>query len=112
MAYQGMPVVHNVLLHLPDSADAIQVDSDHWFAWLEEAGRFSYMSARNSYRMTVRKEKRRHDLYWYAYLKDASKLHNAYVGRSQAVTALRLEQTIQRLLEKARQHRSGLCQHR
>ena len=106
MAYQRMPVVRNGRLHLPDSPAPIAVDSAHWFAWLEEAQRFSYMSARNSYRMTVRKEKRRHDLYWYAYLKEAGKLHNAYVGRSQAATAQRLEQTIQRLVTKARQYRS------
>ena len=111
MAYQGMPVVRNGLLHLPDSAASIQVDSDHWFAWLEKAQRFSYMSARNSYRMTVRKEKRRHDLYWYAYLKDTSKLHNAYVGRSQAATAQRLEQTLLHLVEKAAQYRCGASSH-
>ena len=107
MAYEGMPVVRSGVLLLPDSADPIQVDSAHWFAWLDEAHHFSYMSTRTSYRMTVRKEKRRHDLYWYAYLKDAGKLHNAYVGRSLAATAQRLELTIQRLVEKARQHRSA-----
>ena len=111
MAYQGMPVVRDGLLHLPDSVASIQVDSDLWFAWLEEARRFSYMSTRNSYRMTVRKEKRRHDLYWYAYLKDAGKLHNAYVGRSQVATAQRLEQTLLYLVEKATQYRSGASSH-
>ena len=107
MAYQDMPVVRNGFLHLPDSDGSIQVDSDHWFAWLEEARRFSYMSTRTTYRMTVCKEKRRHDFYWYAYLKDAGKLHNAYVGRSQAATAQHLEQTLLRLVAKARQYRSG-----
>jgi hypothetical protein len=109
MAYQDMPVVRNGLLHLPDSAGSIQVDSDYWFAWLEEAQRFSYMSTRTTYRMTVRKEKRRSDLYWYAYLKDAGKLHNAYVGRSQAATAQRLEETILRLVTKAREFRSSVA---
>ena len=108
MAYEGMPVVRNGALLLPDSTDPIQVDSAHWFAWLDEAHHFSYMSTRSSYRMTVRKEKRRHDLYWYAYLKEAGKLHNAYVGRSAKVTAERLEQMIQRLVARARQHRSHI----
>lgn len=105
MAYENMPVVRNGALLLPDSTDPIQVDSAYWFAWLDEAHHFSYMSTRGSYRMTVRKEKRRHDLYWYAYLKEAGKLHNAYVGRSAKVTAERLEQMIQQLAEKSRQFR-------
>lgn len=105
MAYEGMPVVRNGALFLPDLTDPIQVDSAHWFAWLEEAHHFSYMSTQTSYRMTVRKEKRRHDLYWYAYLKEAGKLHNGYVGRSARVTAERLEQMIQQLTEKSRQFR-------
>jgi LuxR family transcriptional regulator, maltose regulon positive regulatory protein len=106
MAYAGRPVVRNGALFLLDSADPIQVDSVHWFAWLDEAHHFSYMSTQTSYRMTMRKEKRRHDLYWYAYLKEAGKLHNAYVGRSQTMTAARLEQIIQRLVEKVRPSRS------
>lgn len=106
MAYQGMPMVHNDLLHLPDSTDAIHLDSDRWFAWLEEAQRFSYMSTRTTYRMTVRKEQRCHDFYWFAYLKEAGKLHNADVGRSQATTAQHLEQTLLHLVAKARQHRA------
>ena len=109
MAHEGMPVVHNGILLLPDS-DPIQVDSAHWFAWLDEAHHFSYMSTRTSYRMTVRKEKRRHDLYWFAYLKEAGKLHNGYVGRSSKVTAERLEQMIQQLVEKSRWFRRQ-CQH-
>ena len=105
MAYEGMPVVRNGALLLPDSTDPIQVDSAHWFTWLDEAHHFSYPSTQTSYRMTVRKEKRRHDLYWYAYLKEAGKLHNAYMGRSPRVTAERLEQVIQQLVEKSRQFR-------
>ena len=100
-----MPVVRNGALFLPDSADPIQVDSTHWFAWLDEAHHFSYMSIQGSYRMTVRKEKRRRDLYWYAYLKEAGKLHNAYMGRSSRLTAERLEQIIQQLAEESRQFR-------
>jgi len=105
MAYKEMPVVRNGSLLLADSTAHIQLDSAHWFAWLDEAHHFSYMSIRGSYRMTVRKEQRRHELYWYAYLKEAGKLHNAYMGRSPRVTAERLEQIIQQLVEKSRQFR-------
>jgi hypothetical protein len=112
MAYAGTPIVHNQLLLLPgDTATTprrIRLGTAAWWAWLETATAFSYRPLHSHYALTVRKEKRRHGCYWYAYLKVDSKLHNAYLGRSQALTPERLNQVLQTLLEKSRRQRTAL----
>lgn len=103
MAYAGTPVVRNQLLWLPDTTtQPIRLDTAAWWAWLETTHSFNYLAPRSHYPLTLRKEKRRHRWYWYAYLKVDSKLHNAYVGRSADVTTARLQQVSQTLLEKVR----------
>lgn len=104
MAYKGTPVVRNHMLLLDDPPQRIALDSPAWWTWLETAEAFSYLPPRSLYALTLRKEKRRHRWYWYAYLKNDSKLHNAYVGRSADLTAARLQQVMQTLLEKIRRH--------
>jgi LuxR family maltose regulon positive regulatory protein len=104
MAYKGTPVVRNHMLLLDDPPQRIQLDSPAWWAWLETAAAFNYMPPHSYYSLTLRKEKRRQCWYWYAYLKVDSKLHNAYVGRSADLTAARLQQLMQTLLEKIRRH--------
>lgn len=112
MAYAGTPVVHNQLLLLPGDAATpprrIRLGTAAWWAWLETASAFSYRPPHSLYALTVRKEKRRQGSYWYAYLKVDSKLHNAYLGRSQALTPERLNQVLQTLLEKSRRQRTAL----
>lgn len=95
------PIVRQNLLSLSGQRP-IRVGTPAWFAWLEQATSFTYRPAWTYYRLTVRKEKRRHQLYWYAYLKEGGKLHNAYVGRSTALTADRLRAVTQQLIGKAR----------
>ena len=103
MAYTGAPVVRNRLLWLSNAADAIQLDSVDWFLWLQTATRFSYALGRPPYySLTFRKENRRHQHYWYAYLKSDSKLHKAYVGRTSDLSTGRLNQVTQVLLDKLR----------
>jgi hypothetical protein len=85
----------------------IQVDTPAWFAWLETADRFCYASQHHTYRFTARKEKRRGHFYWYAYMKDASKLYNIYLGKSERLTLAYLEQAAARLRHKARQSRNS-----
>jgi hypothetical protein len=94
-------VVRDDLLSL-SARQLIRVGTPAWFAWLEQATSFSYRPARSSYRLSFRKEKRRHQWYWYAYLKEDGKLHNAYVGCSPALTAARLRAVTQQLVDKAR----------
>ena len=105
MAYTGTPLVRNQMLLLPaDPPRRIRLDTAAWRRWLETADAFRYLAPHSVYPLTVRKEKRRHGWYWYAYLKSDAKLHNAYVGRSEAVTTARLGQVLQTLLAKVRRH--------
>ena len=104
MAYVGTPVVRQQLLWVAEVATDIRLDTPAWFLWLQTAAHFSYALARpTNYRLTLRKEKRRHDWYWYAYLKSEAKLHNAYAGRSHTLSAARLNQVAQSLVQKVRQ---------
>jgi len=104
MAYIGTPVVRHHCLQLPNDTAHIELDGcplgAAWFLWLQTATRFSYALGRPTYyNLTFRHEKRRHGLYWYAYLKVDSKLHNAYAGRSPDLTVLRMVQLAQKLLD-------------
>lgn len=104
MPQTDMPVLRDGLLHLVNDA-AIEVDTKAWFAWLTQANRFCYWPTTSTFRLTVRKEKRRRAYYWYAYLKNARKLHNAYVGRTEAVTRERLQQVLTHLMYKVALHK-------
>lgn len=104
MPQANMPVLRDGWLHLVDHS-SIEIDTKAWFSWLIQANRFCYWPTTSSFRLTVRKEKRRHAYYWYAYLKNARKLHNAYVGRTEAVTSERLQQVFAHLVHKAALYR-------
>jgi hypothetical protein len=110
MAHAATPVVRNQILWVPkhpSTPSRIQLGSAAWFAWLASATLFRYVGSNPLYRLTVRKEKRRHGCYWYAYLKVDSKLHNAYVGRSPAVTPDRLAQVAHHLQQQVYQQRQA-----
>ena len=102
MPYKDMPWIRgNELLYLPDAVP-IRVGSSAWFDWLAQAHAFCYQPPGMTQRMTVRRERRRYSFYGYAYLKSASKLHNAYVGKSESLTIDRLHEVFDRLLVKVR----------
>ncbi len=104
MAYTGTPIVRNGRVWLARRETTIQIDTPAWFRWLQTVTSFSYaLGAPTYYSPTLRKEKRRHDWYWYAYLKSDRKLHNAYVGRTEVVSAARLDHIAQHLLQNVRQ---------
>lgn len=104
MAYTGTPIVRNGQVWLAQVASDIRVDSPAWFRWLHTTTSFSYALGRPTfYSLTFRKEKRRHAWYWYAYLKSGNKLHNAYAGRTEVLSAARLNHIAQGLLQKVRQ---------
>ena len=106
MPYTAMPWIKQGQLPGPDGV-TIQLDSPAWFAWLETADRFCFASQHLAYRFTARKEKRRGHFYWYAYMKNASKLHNIYLGKSERLTLDYLEQTALKFIHKAHQARRG-----
>jgi hypothetical protein len=99
MPQTDMPVLRNGYLYLVNQPP-IAVDTAAWFAWLTQANRFCYRPVTSTYRVTLRKEKRRHGCYWYAYLKNDRKLHNAYAGRTPDLTRQRLQQVFSSLMDK------------
>jgi hypothetical protein len=102
MAYTGTPTVAGGYLATANG-ESIQLDTSAWFAWLETAVSFSYASQRlGSYRLHLRKRKRRSRSYWYAHLKIAAKLYNSYAGSSAQLTAAHLDEVGLRLLDKKR----------
>jgi hypothetical protein len=103
MPHTGMPFVCDDLLRLPD-LQPIRVGSQAWFRWLAQATHFCYQLPGTVNRLTLRKEKRRHQYYWYAYLRRDRKLHNTYVGRTEMLTTERLQQIFAHIMtQMARQ---------
>ncbi len=85
----------------------VVLDTPAWFAWLDQVPSFCYSSSTCQIRLTVRREKRRGRSYWYAYSKIDAKLHNTYLGKTQRLTQLRLEQACQSLRQKASKKEGG-----
>ncbi len=70
----------------------LTVDTAAWFAWLETASSFSFVSETGS--LTARRERAGHKRggwYWKAYRKQHGKLSSRYLGKSQTITLARLQ---------------------
>jgi hypothetical protein len=102
MPYAQTPWVQRGQL-ITETGQQIFVDSPAWFDWLQTATRFCYSPDHTPYRLTVRKEKRRHRSYWFGYLKHNRKLHNIYLGKTERLTKSFLDQACDRLVQKAGQ---------
>src|SRR5437763_1730033 len=77
------------------------VDTAAWFAWLETASTFSFVSEEGLF--TARREQAGHKRggwYWKAYRKQHGKLSSRYLGKSESVTLARL-QTVAQVLADA-----------
>ena len=87
---------------------SVQLDSAGWFAWLaaETTTRFSYPLYDREVGyivgfMTVRKERRQHGgAYWVVYRRLGGHVRKIYLGRSEIVTAQRLQTIACRLRGK------------
>ena len=108
MPYKEMPWIRQDVLQLPYQAP-VRVDSRDWFDWLQQISAFCYQPPGSVDRFTLRKEKRRRQFFWYAYIRRDRKLHNAYVGKTETLTAARLQQVCSMLRAKARRFRPGAC---
>src|SRR5436305_1991065 len=76
----------------------LTVDSAAWFAWLETASTFSFVSETGSF--TARREQAGHKRggwYWKAYRKQHGKLSSRYLGKSETITLARLQAVAQDL---------------
>jgi LuxR family maltose regulon positive regulatory protein len=79
----------------------LTVDSAAWFAWLETASTFSFVSEQG--RFTARREQAGHKRggwYWKAYRKQHGKLSSHYLGKSETLTLAHL-QSVARALATA-----------
>src|SRR5947207_5458901 len=88
-------VIDNHLLP-PESADAsfppIRVGSEAWYAWLSQPATCSFAFSSPQGTLTARREHRHGTWYWYAYRSQDGHLHKAYLGKSQELTPLRLQE--------------------
>src|SRR6266581_4430032 len=77
----------------------LTVDTTAWFAWLETASTFSFVSETG--RFTARREQAGHKRggwYWKAYRKQHGKLSSRYLGKSETITLARLQTVAQALV--------------
>lgn len=97
------PRVDGQHLSLPGQTAAVCcLDSPAWFAWLETATAFPYHTQQRLVRVggcgprlapiSLRKEKRRHSLLWYAYRRRPGTLHKRYLGHACMLTVARLDE--------------------
>src|SRR2546421_746117 len=78
----------------------LTVDTAAWFAWLETASTFSFVSETGSF--TARREQAGHKRggwYWKAYRKQHGKLSSRYLGKSETLTLARLQTVAQALAD-------------
>ena len=77
----------------------LTVDTAAWFAWLETASTFSFVSEAGSF--TARREQAGHKRggwYWKAYRKQHGKLTSRYLGKSETLTLARLQTVAQTMV--------------
>ena len=96
------PVIQGeTLVYQQDGQEhVLTVGTAAWFAWLETASTFSFISALGLF--TARREQsgqKRGGWYWKAYRKQHGKLSSRYLGKSEAVTLERLQAVAQALAE-------------
>src|SRR5437588_940743 len=81
-----------------DQESVLTIGTATWFAWLETASTFSFVSDAGTF--TARKERastQRGGWYWKAYRKQHSKLSSRYLGKSETLTLARLQAVAQDL---------------
>src|SRR5262249_14767115 len=93
------PTVRQRLLLVPETQQESQitVGTSAWYAWLETATLFSFVTDDGTF--TERKDRRqRGGWYWKAYRAHHGKLARAYLGETERLSLERLEQVAQTLL--------------
>lgn len=88
-----VPIVKNGRFTMP-CGNKHHVNSPEWFAFLNTIDRFVFEIG--DYRINCRAESRKtsSNLYWSAYKKIAGKLHKKYLGQSEDITSVLLNQTL------------------
>jgi ATP/maltotriose-dependent transcriptional regulator MalT len=76
------------------SLSAIQVDSEAWYAWLNQPTTRSFAFHSQGGTLTARREQRQDTWYWYAYRTQDGHLHKVYLGKSEDLTSVRLHEAV------------------
>lgn len=97
MRRQIPQVIDNRLVGADDLA--LDVGSAEWFAWIAAEPNSSFSFQLPSGAATVRRERKRNGLYWYAYRNLNGKLRKAYLGKGEELTAERLRERIAALYD-------------
>ena len=88
-----------ILVYYQDEQEqSLTVGSAAWFAWLETASTFAFVSETG--RFTARREQSGHKRggwYWKAYRKQHGKLSSHYLGKAEIITLARLQAGVQAL---------------
>jgi len=101
-------VIGDMLYH---DAGGIVVGSREWLAWLDQEGHNQFYFESPIGTFTASKESRNHQMYWYAYRRTVrkrhgpieTKLHKAYLGKSEDLTADRLIEIARQLADLVQQ---------
>src|SRR6266700_2428716 len=96
------PTIHGETLvcRQDGQEQVLSVDTAAWFAWLETASTFSFVSEEGLF--TARREQAGHKRggwYWKAYRKQHGKLSSRYLGKSETITLARLQTVAQALAD-------------
>ena len=96
-ASRKTPLVLSGYLYTDDAFAGTHLDSPAWFSWLSTATTFYYDGRPGSF--TAHCERRqRGDLYWTAYRRQRGILRRVYLGKTDQLTAQRLEEVALLLL--------------
>jgi len=74
------------------SSPAIQVGSEAWYAWLREPATRSFAFHSLQGTLTARREHNHGSWYWYAYRTRKGHLYKTYLGKSEELTLVRLQE--------------------
>ncbi|HET8852502.1 MAG TPA: NB-ARC domain-containing protein, partial [Ktedonobacteraceae bacterium] len=89
-----LPLVSNNHVLGPDEVGdqlaPVVVGSDAWYTWLADQHIQSFSFRHPLGTFTVRRERKRHGWYWYAYRKHTGRLRKAYLGKTEELTLERL----------------------
>src|SRR6266496_1138553 len=83
--------------YLYTNEESFPLDSPRWQVWLADATLFYFESPIGTF--TASKESRKGFMYWYAYRRQGRKLHKAYLGKSEDLTADRLVEVARQLAD-------------
>jgi hypothetical protein len=102
MAVSTAKVQGGILYLAGQDTPVCHIGTLDWFVWLETGNSFRYHTpqrvpvtrgyTRPMRPISVRKEKRRQGMLWYAYIRTHGQLYKRYVGKTAALTQSKLDE--------------------